>query len=668
MTNWFIPGIALMARLRFPLKFSLLGLVPLLAVALQYAVLQRNFDSIIEPSRQELRGIELIQRATRIKQNMQLHRDLSAGLRSESANERFLTVEQAITQQLGELNGVIDESLKQDRNWRSTQQQWQEILAEKSQISDQSNVIRHTEMIAALQVFTVTIGDASALTLDPDVDSYYVMLNALEATPDLLERLSQTRAKGVTLSASDTRSDQLAVLPLLLSEIKSSRRDVVENNDKTIHKTPTTAVMLSEPLQKLSTDIDRLAPYLKSDGQNQLQAVGSQKFFNDMSVVIDHGYALISDAMLPQLRELIEQRIAKQEQALMWSRILALGVVAIFAYLAISAYLNVIGEIELINRSAATLAEGDFTQSSSLHLRDELNEVSVAFNNIGASVGNLIRHAMASAHQVADAAQTLAAASNQIEQSSQLQSSAATGMAAAVEQMTVNLSGVAHSAGAARTVSEESGRVSDQGLAVVDQTIDEMARIADIVRAASQMVESLDAQSQRISEIVTTISEIANQTNLLALNAAIEAARAGETGRGFAVVADEVRQLAGRTAQCTQQITEMVSTIRAGTENAVQSMHISVGSVASGVELSRQAGIAMTDIRSKAAAVVQVVNEMTYALQEQAGATRGVAEGVENIARMAGENYKAIGGSAKTAKELQKLASSLRAELETFRV
>lgn len=83
-----------------------------------------------------------------------------------------------------------------------------------------------------------------------------------------------------------------------------------------------------------------------------------------------------------------------------------------------------------------------------------------------------------------------------------------------------------------------------------------------VVRDAVGMMEKIKSSSNKISDIVGLIDEIAFQTNILALNAGIEAARAGDAGRGFAVVASEVRALANRTTEAAREIAGLINLSR----------------------------------------------------------------------------------------------------------
>lgn len=271
------------------------------------------------------------------------------------------------------------------------------------------------------------------------------------------------------------------------------------------------------------------------------------------------------------------------------------------------------------------------------------------------------------AGQLVEAAQNISSASTQLSVSTQEQSQAASSMAATVEELTVSINHVADNANEAHALSSDSGRQSAEGGAVIQETLASMQSIADTVQGAAAQIAELGQQSDQISSIVNVIKEIADQTNLLALNAAIEAARAGEQGRGFAVVADEVRLLAQRTANSTQEITEMIKKIQVGTRNAVSNMEVGVQQVSGGLEQASQAGDAIVAIRQASGRVVDVVDQISLALREQTVASQDVARNVERIAQMSVHNSEAVAETSRTAQGLQQLALTLEKQVASFR-
>ncbi|NHI00516.1 chemotaxis protein [Oceanimonas doudoroffii] len=163
-------------------------------------------------------------------------------------------------------------------------------------------------------------------------------------------------------------------------------------------------------------------------------------------------------------------------------------------------------------------------------------------------------------------------------------------------------------------ISKSTGENTLRGMEVLDATIETMNELSTQMRNAGDGIFELDTQSQRVSELVTSIRGIADQTNLLALNAAIEAARAGEQGRGFAVVADEVRNLAARTSAATEEIIRVVAENRKLTENAVSLIEQSMSRAQRALTLSNDAGNVMQEIQQGARQVVDAIGQFRQSL------------------------------------------------------
>ncbi|MCZ4372842.1 PAS domain-containing methyl-accepting chemotaxis protein [Vibrio diazotrophicus] len=163
-------------------------------------------------------------------------------------------------------------------------------------------------------------------------------------------------------------------------------------------------------------------------------------------------------------------------------------------------------------------------------------------------------------------------------------------------------------------VSEETGHQTIQGQEVITAIIAKMDNLVRQMKQASKDIEALNEHSKSISDLVGSISGIADQTNLLALNAAIEAARAGEQGRGFAVVADEVRQLASRTNNTTEEIVSVVAENMKLTAKAVELITVCQSQAGEALDLSTQAGQVIEQVEQGAIRVVEAVRQFNQQL------------------------------------------------------
>jgi methyl-accepting chemotaxis protein len=209
--------------------------------------------------------------------------------------------------------------------------------------------------------------------------------------------------------------------------------------------------------------------------------------------------------------------------------------------------------------------------------------------------------------------------------------------------------GVARDGGTAAEASQRATEIAGEHRLTIDTAIGRLISVKNFVRESESQVEALARTTQRITEFITVIRELADQTNLLALNAAIEAARAGEQGQGFAVVADEVRRLAEQSARASDDAGDMVTGFDEQMRRVAQQMgrgQLIVSDVETLSERAREALVMIVEATAGAAAGAQRIAATS---QEQEAQFSKLRERVNRIAEIARRNRGSAEDATSTA-------------------
>ncbi|MBA4800196.1 MAG: methyl-accepting chemotaxis protein [Rhizobiales bacterium] len=295
--------------------------------------------------------------------------------------------------------------------------------------------------------------------------------------------------------------------------------------------------------------------------------------------------------------------------------------------------------INALGSALERLAEGDLTVQIGV-IGSEYEKLRDDFNRAVDSLGSVIAAINQTSDVVTSSAGNISEATNNLSKRTEQQAAALEETAAALDEITATV----------RTAAER----ANEARQMVAETKTSANRSGEIVRSAVDAMGRIEGSSQKISQIISVIDEIAFQTNLLALNAGVEAARAGEAGRGFAVVAQEVRELAQRSANAAKEIKVLISA--------------SAAEVDTGVGLVRSTGEALLEIEALVNRVNESVNTIATAAKEQATGLAEINTSVNHMDQMTQQNAAMVEETSAAGQSLAEESYNLRQLLSRLKV
>ena len=331
-------------------------------------------------------------------------------------------------------------------------------------------------------------------------------------------------------------------------------------------------------------------------------------------------------------------------------------------------YRSVAKPLNQLQDTTDQIAKGILSETFATSTHDE---VGIVMSSVSDMVGNL-RGIVTKIHGATD---NLSASSEELSTTATALKSGANRQLTQIEQavtamaeMAQTTQQVAKNSAETAEVATKMEQIAQRGSGAMRMTTDEIARYTLTVDESTQRIHKLGQESEKISEVVELIKDIADQTNLLALNASIEAARAGDEGRGFAVVADNVKKLAERTKLATDDISQMVCNIQHSVTGSVNNIKLERASLEKLVEHTQQTLIAIDEIVVYVRKVSNMVMQTSVAAEEQSTTSDEINKNMVAIEAVTREVTECFSDIKSSASSLAQLAADFKTTVSWFKL
>jgi len=376
--------------------------------------------------------------------------------------------------------------------------------------------------------------------------------------------------------------------------------------------------------------------------------------------LVDHNKTETADAT-----KLIAEEVASVKRSLLLTLAVGLLVAVVCGFFLLRAITQPLARLTHI---LDVMRTGDLSARLTREREDEFGTVASGFNRMTDELATLVGQVQQTGVQVNSSVLEIAATARQQQATASEIATTTMEIVATSREISSTSQSLVATMNEVATVADHAATVAGQGQNGLTHMEETMRRVMEAATSINGKLAVLSDKAGNISQVVTTITKVADQTNLLSLNAAIEAEKAGEYGRGFAVVATEIRRLADQTAVATYDIEQMVKEIQSAVAAGVMGMDKFSEEVRRGLQDVQQIGEQLSQIIQHVQALAPRLSAVNEGMQAQATGAGQITEALAQLSDAAQQTIQSLRQSTVAIDGLNQAATSMHGGVSRFKL
>ncbi|MBK5965463.1 hypothetical protein CCR95_15545 [Thiocystis minor] len=392
------PAEHLLARLRLSGKIALMGAAFLAVIALLSVLFIQAQRDTIRFSSLERDGVALLRPVPEVMLQVQRHRGLMARLGSGDDSVRGALADaqakaDAAFEMAAPLMATQGLELGVASDWNALKERWNTIKGTHATAMTADSFRTHSELLEAMLAYVSRVADQSNLTLDPDIDSFYLMDAAVVQLPNMVEISAILRGLAAGIAVRQTVSvDERIQLAGRMTLLRWHAKALAAGLAKITEANPAAAARLQDQRNEVEHHAKVFSEMLDRHFVNgTIAGLDGETVFASGTRLVEAGHRLWGIGM-EELDETIAHRVKGMERRLWTVCGLVGAALIVVAYLFIALRGAVSRAATAISDGAQRIAAGDLASEVRCDTNDEFGAIARRLNQMRAMLRDSIEN------------------------------------------------------------------------------------------------------------------------------------------------------------------------------------------------------------------------------------------------------------------------------------